>query len=109
MDKGGCGPGDGAPIRRSELDVQVLRHLASARYFLPEKIVHAEGAAAWSKVEHYLHRNKLNLALDIAMSVGKDLGANKDFWREILLATRHLELDEHAGKLAQWIALRQES
>jgi len=109
MDKGGCGPGDGAPIRRSDVDVQALRHLACARYFLPEKIIPAEGTAAWSKVEHYLHRNKLKLALDIAMSIGKDLGAEKEFWREILQATRHLELDEHAGKLAQWIAVRPES
>jgi DNA-binding MarR family transcriptional regulator len=108
MDKGGCGPGDGAPIRRGELDTQVLRHLAAARYSLPEKILPAEAAAAWSKVEHYLHKNKLHLALDIAMSVGKELSAGKDYWREILLATRLMELDEQAGKLAQWIAVRQE-
>jgi hypothetical protein len=90
----------------TELDAQTKRYLAAARYFLPEQLPVA-AQAAWTGVEHHLHHNDLRRALDSAMSLGNDLRAAKEYWRELLLAARNLELDEHASRLAEWVRTRQ--
>lgn len=89
--------------RRTELEAQTIRHLAAARYYLPERIVPASAGSSWARVEQHLHRNELRLALDGAMSLGTEVHAQKEYWREVLLAARNMELDEHACKLAEWI------
>jgi hypothetical protein len=87
----------------TESQAQTTRHLAAARFYLPEHIASAKAEAAWAEVEHHLHSNELRLALDGAMSLGNEIGARKEYWRELLLAARNMELDEHAGKLADWV------
>ncbi len=97
------------PADRAESDATTTRHLAAARYCLPEELPTPMAKAAWAEVEHHLHCREVRSALDCAMRLGNDIGAGKDFWREILLATRDLELDAHANQLAQFIRLKEAS
>jgi hypothetical protein len=101
----GSGPGD-VPAR-AESNAQTTRYLAAARFYLPEVPASERARAAWAKVEHHLHLGELRLALDCAMSLGNNVCAAKEFWRELLLATRNMEVDEQASKLAEWVRLQQ--
>lgn len=90
----------------TESEALATRHLAAARFLLPEDLPSSSAKALWASVEHHLYRRELKLALDCAMSLGNDVGAEREYWRELLLATRSMELDEHASKLAELIRLQ---
>jgi hypothetical protein len=92
--------------RLSESDAQVSRHLAASRYYLPERLPSESAKAAWARVEHQIHCSEFKTALDTAMELGNEIGAEKAYWRELLLAVRHMELDEHASKLAELVRSR---
>jgi hypothetical protein len=94
-------------VKMTESEAQISRHLAASRYYLPERLPSDSAKAAWARVEHQIHCNELKGALDTAMALGNEIGAEKEYWRELLLAVRNMELDEHAGKLAELVRAQQ--
>ncbi len=90
-----------------ESEIRAIRHLAAARFCIPEELPSEKADAAWAQVEHHLHLKEVRNALDCAMKLGNEIGAGKGFWRELLLATRDMELDAHASQLAQYIRLKE--
>ncbi len=87
----------------TEAEAQISRHLAASRYYLPERLPSDSAKAVWAKVEHQIHCNEFRAALENAMALGNEIGAEKEYWRELLLAVRNMELEEHAGKLAELV------
>lgn len=83
-----------------------LRHLAAARFYLPQQLPCAADSLL-SDADEYLHHNELGLALHTLIDLGEACGAPADYWQELLMAADHMGLqesrDEILAKLSRFI------
>jgi hypothetical protein len=82
----------------SESLKQSLRLVSAARYYLP---VHLESPPEWeAQYVEYLHHTEYQLALEAIEGIG-DLHSGYAeeplFWQELLLASQHMGLGDHAA------------
>jgi hypothetical protein len=75
-----------------------LRHLAASRFYLPENLLNAEAEKAWAEMQHFLHNNELELALDEAEVLGEIENAPSGYWAELLRAAENMSLKKHAAR-----------
>ena len=73
---------------------QALRHLAAARFYLPESLA-GESERAEAELTSYLHHTEFGLALEVLEFMGNaNLGHAEEalFWSEMSLAARDIGL-----------------
>jgi hypothetical protein len=78
-----------------------LRHLAAARFYLPEHLPMGEVRDTERELAHYLYHNEFGLALGEADALGELCSAPAAYWRELQLAAGSMGLDEEATRYAQ--------
>jgi len=85
--------------RLTEPQSTTLRHLAAARFHLPETLPTGEAQAASDEAQHFLHHFEFELALSAAIDLGSLIESPADYWRELLLAAETMGLDRHAEQI----------
>ena len=79
---------------------QVLRHLAAARFYLPEQLKPTEFGAD-EQYLRYLHHGEYGLALDEIAAIGEEhrgFAEERLFWRELELAAIAMDLCDKAAE-----------
>ena len=74
------------------------RHLAASRFYLSENLLNTEAETAWAEMQHFIHHNELELALDVAEALGEIENAPSEFWAELLSAAENMGLTHHASR-----------
>ena len=84
-----------------ELWAKVIRHLAASRFYLPELLPDADALAEEEKMNHLLHHNELELALEAATALGQRMEAPPEYWLELKLAAATMGLTFDAPRRMQ--------
>ena len=88
---------------------RTLRHLAAARFFLPEILVVGDFPDIERHYLEFLHHSELGLALEMLEEIGRlNTGFAEEtlFWQELALAAESMDLNEQAETLRRYAAER---
>ena len=87
-----------ADSKLRETWARILRHLAAARFYLPEQLPSDEAQLIEAQFRQFLHHNELGLALAEAEALGTLTTAPREFWTELLLAAEIMGENEIAKR-----------
>src|SRR4051794_31477668 len=80
---------------------QVLRHLAAARYFLPETLKQPDGLDTEAQYEEFLHHTEFGLAMEYLEDLGQlNSGYAEEamFWSEMSAAAQLMKRTDDAQR-----------